>query len=78
MFDSVIHRTAPDDFYALKTAVAIQRCEHCDVLALTPMNSGDWKVWAKFDSKKITTSEIDKLIEAMLDAAHPTGATQKR
>jgi len=73
--DSIIVRQASDDFYAFKTANAMQSLPNVEVVSIVfqdrePIMAreprGFWHVFAKFASDQITTDQIDKAIDRAL------------
>ena len=87
--NSIIVRQASDDFYAFKTAHAMQSLPHVEVVSIVfqdrePIMHGQprgfWHVFAKFASDQITTDQIDEAIDLALNAspALPPESSQLR
>ena len=73
--NSIIVRQASDDFFAFKTAQAMQSLPHVEVVSIVfqdrePIMHGQprgfWHVFAKFASDQITTGQIDEAIDRAL------------
>lgn len=71
----IIVRQASDNFYALKTAQAMQSLPHVEVVSIVfedrePMMHGQprgfWHIFAKFASDQIATDQIDEAIDRAL------------
>ena len=69
--DSIIHRTAEDDFQALMTACGLQSSPHCEVISIAPSDGGTFRIWAKYDSSLTDCNELDKLIDDRIESQCP-------
>ncbi len=73
--NSIIVRQASDDFYAFRTAQAMQSLPHVDVVSIVfqdrepimhGQSRGFWHVFAKFASDQVTPDQIDEAIDRAL------------
>lgn len=76
--NSIVVRQASDDFFAFKTATAMQSLEHVEVVSIVfqggePIMHGQprgcWHVFAKYASDLITPHQIDEVIDRELNAS---------